>query len=184
VSRAAPNATLSSSHAELIAHVVDAVADRYGVTAADIRGRRQNACHTWARQVTLALCVEFTGETNATIARAFNLDHTTVLHAMRKVSRLERETPAVASKLADARRAIEMLAPGITQHRAERAVDGHRRSMAAIGAIPHPDAEYQLDLILRDLRRGLVAAIRVNPGAVLAGLVRASADINSKEGQS
>ncbi len=184
MSRAAPHATLSSSQAELIAHVVDAVADKYGVTAADIRGRRQNACHSWARQVALALCVEFTGETNATIGTMFRLDPTTVLHAVRKVARIEHETPAAASKLAEARLAVETLVPGITQRRAERAVDGHRRSMRAIDADESPGAEHQLDLLLRDLRRHLVTAVRTNPAAVLAGLMRAANEVNSKEGHS
>lgn len=184
MSRAAPHAFLSNSQAELMAHIVDAVADKYGVTAADIRGRRQNACYAWARQVTMALCVELTGETCATVATAFNLDPTTVLYATRKVARLEGETPAVASKLADVRLAIEALVPGITQRRSERAVDGHRRSMRADEAVDQPSAERQLDGLLRVLRRNLITAVRTNPGAVLAGLMRAANDINNKEGQS
>lgn len=181
MSRAAPHAVLTASQAELMAHIVDAVADKYGVTAADIRGRRQNACHAWARQVTLALCVEFTGETNAIVGGFFSLDPTTVLHAVRKVARIERETPAAASKLAEARQGIEILVPGITQRRAERAVDGHRRAMDETGAEHWPDAERQLDVLLRDLRHGLRTAIRVNPGALLAGLMRACSEINGKE---
>lgn len=184
MTRAAPHAALSSSQAELIAHVVDAVADKHGVTAADIHGRRQNACHTWARQVALALCVEFTGETNATIGTVFKLDPTTVLHATRKVARIERETPAAASMLADVRLAVEAAVPGITQLRTERAATSLRRQMVAIDAAEQHDAERQLDLLLRDLRRHLITAVRTNPAAVLAGLARATAEINSKEGHS
>lgn len=184
MSRAAPHAVLARSQAEVMAHIVDAVAAGYGVTAADIRGRRQNACHSWARQVTMALCAEFTGETNAVIGSVFHLDPTTVLYSTRKVSRLERETPAVAAKLADIRAAVEALMPGITQRRTERAAESYRRSADASGAASWPEAERQLDALLRDLRRHLVAAVRTDPGAVLAGLVRASADITSKEGQS
>jgi|GEM_PF-2284581 len=183
MSRAAPHAFLSNSQAELMAHIVDAVADEFGVTAADIRGRRQNACHSWARQVTMALCVEFTGETSADVAAAFNLDPTTVLYATRKVARLEGETPAVASKLADVRRAIEALVPGITQRRSERAVDGHRRAIQE-NDTDQASAERQLDALLRVLRRNLIAAVRANPGAVLAGLMRAADEINGKENQS
>lgn len=184
MTRAAPRAVLTGSQAELIAHIVDAVADSYGVTAADIRGRRQNACYTWARQVTLALCMEFTGQPTTVIGAAFGLDHTTVIHAMRKVARVERETPAAASRLAEVRRAIDVIVPGIIERRAESAVDTFRRSMGEIEAPEWPQAERQLDGLLRDLRRELTAALRLNPGAVLGGLMRVCSDINRQEGQS
>lgn len=181
MSRAASaSVTYARSNAELIAHVIDAVADEYLVTAADICGRRQQSTITWARQVTLALTMEFTGETTTVISTHFAVDPTTVFHAIRKVGRIESETPAAAKRIASIRRTIEQRAPGV-RRRVERAVDGHLRSLRAAGAEHPSDAERQLDLLLRDLRRNLTAALRTNPGAVLAALSRVATDINAKE---
>jgi chromosomal replication initiation ATPase DnaA len=64
-----------------VARVMDLVAERYGVTRADLLepGRTQPA--TTARQVAMRLVREMTGKSYPEIGRAFRRDHTTVIHA-------------------------------------------------------------------------------------------------------
>ncbi len=174
-------ASVLKSRSELVAHIVDAVAQHYGVTAADIRGRRQNACATWARQVTLALAVEFTNETNGRIGKLFDLDPTTVHYACRRVEAQAAASPRVASDLSAVRLAIESIAPE-TRHRHEGAVEGHRRTMREFGADDLSSPERELDLLLRELRRSLMAALRLNPYAVLVALKRSAAELTGEDG--
>lgn len=185
MSRAGPPmpATVLRSKSELVALIVDAVAQHYGMTAADIRGRRQSAPSTWARQVTLALAVEFTNETNARIGKLFDLDPTTVLHACRRIKAKASENPHVASDLSKLRTAIETIAPE-TRHRHESALDGHRRTMRELGADDLASPERELDLLLRELRRSLMAALRLNPTAVLVALKRSAADLTGSKEES
>lgn len=161
--------------AVLVAAIVDATAEKCGVTAADIRGRRQNALHVWARQVAQALAVEFSGETNQVIGTLFGLDPTTVHHAQRKMSQRERDVPLVAAQLAVIRSNVEKRVPH-ARWRSQAEIERHQR-IARVGN----SAELELDQLLRELRRGLVAALRADPGRVLAGLARVTREINDHE---
>lgn len=175
-----PQSVLKSK-SELVAHIVDAVAQHYGVTAADIRGRRQNACFTWARQVALFLAVEFTNESDMRIGRLFGLDPTTVRHACRRVEVRRAAVPSIASDLSTVRLAIEAIAPE-TRHRHESALEGHRRTMRAADVDGLSSPERELDLLLRELRQSLMAALRLNPVAVLVALKRSAADLTGEGG--
>lgn len=162
--------------AELVAIVIDTVADRYGLKAADILGRRRNATFAWARQVAVYLSQDVTGETNAVIGTLFGLDWTTVSYATRKVRRAESDTPQVAATLADIRSALVKIDPIFANRRAgaeKRPIPDNGKSG---GALSPPELE--LHLLLKDLRRDLTAALRTNPAAVLAGLRRTCDAIN------
>lgn len=161
--------------AVLVAAIVDAAAEKCGVTAADIRGRRQNACHVWARQIAQALAVEYSGETNQIIGTMFGLDATTVHHAIRRVAQREREVPLVAAQLSDIRAIVEARVPN-ARWRSQAETARHQRMARA-----DDHAELELDQLLRELRKGLMAALRADPGRLLAGLARAAADINERE---
>lgn len=166
--------------AELVAAIVDAAAAACGVTAADIRSRRQTPRYAWARMAAQALAAEFTGETNAVIGTLFGLDPTTVSHAIRRIATAERDSPRVASQLADIRTAVEAQLPH-ARWRSLAELDRHRRLARVAGGGTAGGAEHQLDLMLRDLRRALMAALRTDPGRLLAGLARTAAEINDEE---
>ena len=53
-----------------------------------------------ARQAAMYLSWKLTDNGPSAIARAFNRDHTTVIHALRRVPKYRREDPAFARKLA------------------------------------------------------------------------------------
>lgn len=167
------------SPAEVVALVIDAVADHYQLRAADILGRRGNACFTSARQIAVFLAQELTGESNVVIGTLFGLDSSTVSYSSRKVARLEKETPAMATGLAAIRRALREVDPSIGD-RPPRATEAHRRFLQNTGAEALTPEEFELHLLLKDLRRALITALRADPGAVLAGLRRACDEINSR----
>jgi hypothetical protein len=169
-----------ASKAALVAQIIDVVAEHYGVTATQIRGRRQNAVDIWARHVTLSLAVEFTTEANSTIGRLFEVDPTTVRHARLRVAEQIASNPKVASDLATLRSRIEAVAPQ-TKNRHETALERYQRGIREVGAENLTDPERQLDLMLRDLRRRLLAALRLDPVAVLAALKGVAIDLSSKE---
>lgn len=168
------------SPAEVVALVVDAVAGHYGLRAADILGRRGNACFVSARQIAVFLAQEFTGESNVVIGTLFGLDASTVSYTGRKVERLEKEAPKVAAGLTAIRGALRELDPELGE-RPPRATEARRRFLQNTGAEALTPEEFQLQLLLKDLRRALITALRTDPGAILASLRRACHEINSRD---
>lgn len=166
--------------AEATALIIDAVADKYGLTAGDIMSARRNARFAWARQVSVALTQEMTGETNRTVAALFGLDATTVSYATRHVAAEELVAPKVAADLADIRKSVEACAPRLAERRGPAAA-GALRGFTRDAAGDPTEVERELGLLLKELRRSLAAALRVNPGAVLGGLGRVCREINDEE---
>jgi hypothetical protein len=80
--------------------ILAAVSERFDVPLNHIKGERRTRTIMVARQVAYVLCAQLTGSSLPAIGRAFGgRDHTTVLHAMKKLrwlcDELERElTPA------------------------------------------------------------------------------------------
>lgn len=171
------------SPGEVVALVIDTVADHFALNATDILSRRGNACFVSARQIAVFLAQQITGESNVVIGTLFGLDASTVSYAGRKVERLEKEAPKVASSLAAIRRALHALDPELSE-RPPRATEARRRFLQNTGAEALSPEELQLHLLLKDLRRALVTALRTDPGAVLAGLRRACEEINSRDARS
>lgn len=175
--------TSDRSPAEIVAVVTDLVADKYGQRPADILGRRRNSLYVWSRQVTVTLASEALGQSNAVMGALFGLDPTTVLHSMRKVVAREQDTPKVAADLADLRKALRARVPELPDITA-RAVEAHRhRLQLTVNAEEIAPTERELALLLRSLRHGLIAALRTDPGAVIAGLRRAVDEINDRRGR-
>jgi hypothetical protein len=68
-----------------IAHIIRDTAAKYGVSAADIVGRsRERSVLIPARQEAMYFCAKDTPYGMPEIGKAFNRDHTTVLHGIRK----------------------------------------------------------------------------------------------------
>lgn len=69
--------------AELIIRVV---ADRYGVQAGDLTGKRKTREIALPRQVAMYICRELTDMSTTAIGKTFGRDHTTVMHGCDKIS--------------------------------------------------------------------------------------------------
>lgn len=167
------------SAAEVAAIVTDAVADHFGLTSADLLGKRRNARFAAARQMAVYLSQQLSGETNGVLGTLFGLDPSTVSFASLKVARQEKEMPKVASSLAAIRKTLNDIDPGITQ-RPPRATEARRRFLESTGAEAITAPELELHLLLKDLRRSLLTALRTDPGAVLGGLRQTCEEINSR----
>ena len=84
--------------------IISVVADKYGVTAEDITGKRRSREIATPRQVAMYICREMTDMSTTSIGRAFgDRDHTTVLHGCDKVAN------AIAADFAFKRRVEELM---------------------------------------------------------------------------
>lgn len=84
--------------ARYVAKIRGVVADLYGIEPSDIAGPRRHARLVIPRSIAMQLAREH-GLSLPQIGRAFNRDHTTVLHACRKIAKLEAEDLQVAMSL-------------------------------------------------------------------------------------
>jgi chromosomal replication initiator protein len=90
----------------VVRQITGAVAKQFGLTMTQLRSKSRQQTTTEARSLAMYLCRESTDLTLAAIGQHFgNRDHTTVLHACRKVAAL------VATDPATARLAQELSAP-------------------------------------------------------------------------
>jgi len=64
-----------------------ATANVYGITVADIDGTSRLPMFTRPRQMAMFLCRKLTSESAPAVGRAFRRDHTTILHAEKKLSK-------------------------------------------------------------------------------------------------
>lgn len=71
-----------------VPRINSAVAEEFGVTKLDMLSRRNTNDCVLPRQVAIWLCRRFTKLSVAHIGRKFERDHTTILHAIRKIDRL------------------------------------------------------------------------------------------------
>lgn len=85
------------------------VCEHYGLKLADLHGARRSRHLARPRQMAMYLCKQLTTKSLPDIGRAFGgRDHTTVLHAVRKVEELTREDRSFESDLDLLRRALQM----------------------------------------------------------------------------
>ncbi len=76
------------------------VAHEYGMTAAALKIHRRSAALVEARQVAMWFAIELTAASLPRIGRVFGgFDHTTVMHAHRKVTARRIEEPALAARM-------------------------------------------------------------------------------------
>ncbi|MGD9518530.1 MAG: chromosomal replication initiator protein DnaA [Armatimonadota bacterium] len=82
------SSAINESHVSM-PEIVDAVAERLGVSPDDILGPKRHKELSWARQVAIYLCRELTDGSLAAIGHFFGgRDHSTVLHSYNKVAEL------------------------------------------------------------------------------------------------
>lgn len=86
------------------------VCDRFSVNYADLLSARRTKNIIIPRQVAMYLCKELTPSSLPAIGRAFSdRDHTTVLHAVRKIKLLILSNPNLAATIAKIRADLEAL---------------------------------------------------------------------------
>lgn len=92
----------------LVEDIQRQVAREFGVTKADLLSSRRTRQVVWPRQVAMYLAKVLTPRSLPEIGRRFGgRDHTTVLHAVRKVERLVEEDPNVAALTEKLRRQLD-----------------------------------------------------------------------------
>jgi integrase len=79
--------------------ILERVTGHYGVALDEIFSPRQDRRTVWPRQVAMSLIRETTALSLPAIGRAFNRDHSTVLHACEKIARLSREDVSLQLQL-------------------------------------------------------------------------------------
>lgn len=90
-----------------IREVQDAVSRRYGVPVLDLVSQRRTQPAVRVRQIAMWLCRHTTQHSYPPIGRAFgDRDHTTVMHAIRRVDEIAARDPDVAAELAALRFAL------------------------------------------------------------------------------
>lgn len=85
--------------APFIIDVMRVVARRYGRTVLDLKSTRRCAPIVRPRQIAMYVAYKVTVHSTPRIGRAFHRDHTTVLHAIRKVRRMVESDPAIAAEV-------------------------------------------------------------------------------------
>ena len=88
-----------------IADVQTLVAGRYGVTVDQLTSSSRTAAINWARQVAISLARDLTGQSLPVIGEAFGgRNHTTVMHACKRVSQRLKTDPEAVQAVAQLRR--------------------------------------------------------------------------------
>lgn len=84
---------------DFIQHVV---AKKYGFTKNDLLSQRRHKTVVEARHVAIYIAKELTTQSCPEIGRRFaNRDHTTILHATKKIARLVKRDPIFAARIED-----------------------------------------------------------------------------------
>ncbi len=90
-----------------IEEVQRVVAAHFGLRVADLRAKNRARRVTFARQLAMYLCRHRAGASFPEIGRRFGRDHTTVLHAARRIAKLAKVEPEVRAELEALERSLE-----------------------------------------------------------------------------
>lgn len=91
---------LSSAAPELTSRAIsELVSDQFKLSLEELRSKSRKRAIAFPRQVAMYLCRKHTEETLAEIGKVFNRDHSTVMHAVKVVSTMNRRDTSVASQL-------------------------------------------------------------------------------------
>lgn len=90
-----------------MSHVVAEVCVRYQIEEVELCSKRRNAAVVMPRQIAMYLCKAVTLRSLPEIGRRFGKDHTTVLHAVRKIGSLVENYPHLAAEIAEIRKSLE-----------------------------------------------------------------------------
>ena len=92
----------STSRVLTISRITEEASDVFGVSIEDLRGPRRTRLVVTARQAAMYVCRSLTEESLPSIGRSFGgRDHTTVLHAVRKIEKLMTERSSVHAKVVE-----------------------------------------------------------------------------------
>lgn len=87
--------------------IVKVVSRHYGVSRNDILSQRRHRSVVWPRQIGMYLAKQLTARSLPEIGRRFgNRDHTTVLHAIRKINTAIEENPRLRDELEDLKKML------------------------------------------------------------------------------
>lgn len=75
--------------------VINFMAERTGLKASDFTGDRRGQKYAFPRVIAMWLCVELLPASLPVIGRAFRRDHTTVMHACKRIRALRLDNPEV-----------------------------------------------------------------------------------------
>jgi chromosomal replication initiator protein len=91
---------LASSSPELTSRgITELISDQFKLSLEELRSKSRKRTIAFPRQVAMYLCRKHTEETLAEIGKVFNRDHSTVMHAVKVISALNRRDTSVASQL-------------------------------------------------------------------------------------
>lgn len=79
--------------------ITELVSDQFKLSLHELRSKSRKRAIAFPRQVAMYLCRKYTEETLAQIGKVFNRDHSTVMHAVKVVSTMNRRDTSVASQL-------------------------------------------------------------------------------------
>ena len=90
-----------------IEHIQRKASEFFGLKLSDMRTATRTKAVAFPRQVAMYLARQLTHATLTEVGRAFDKDHTTVLHAVAKIQTLMREDPKL-------RKTVDTLSEGVT----------------------------------------------------------------------
>lgn len=79
--------------------ISELIARQFKVSISDMKSRSRKRTLTFPRQVAMYLCRKFTDDSLAEIGRAFNRDHSTVMHSIKKVTNLTVRDTSVGAQV-------------------------------------------------------------------------------------
>ena len=79
--------------------ISELISRQFKVSVADMKSRSRKRALAFARQMAMYLCRKYTDDSLAEIGRAFNRDHSTVLHSIKKVTTLSARDTSVGAQV-------------------------------------------------------------------------------------
>jgi len=79
--------------------ITELISRQFRVSISDMKSRSRKKVLTFPRQVAMYLCRKYTDDSLADIGRAFNRDHSTVLHSIKKVTNLSARDTSVGAQV-------------------------------------------------------------------------------------
>jgi len=99
-----------------ISDIEHAVAARFGMTREQMQRLTRARAVARPRQIAMFLAREITGHSLPRIGAHFGRDHTTVLHAVRRISKLAAADPLIAAQVQGCRELLAEYSPPSVRH--------------------------------------------------------------------
>jgi chromosomal replication initiator protein len=79
--------------------ISELIARQFKVSVSDMQSKSRKKTLTFPRQVAMYLCRKYTDDSLADIGRAFNRDHSTVMHSIKKVTTMSARDISVGAQV-------------------------------------------------------------------------------------